>query len=157
MLRFQHHIAPSRIPMAGKGLFTKEAVNRGRVLIIPNQRHQLYSARELAGFASDSIEMISSLRWFEDVHTIDPEWSEESHLNHSFNPNCLWHLGFVFALVDINPDDELTIDYGHLLDEHTVLDFRDSLTGREIRGLKWEEKMLRTAGQLQQLFGPSRF
>lgn len=152
MLRFDHAIAPSRIPGAGLGLYTREAIPRGRVLIVPNQSHALRSAAELAALPKDSIELASSIRWFERVFTVDPEWSEESHLNHSFDPNCLWHLGFVFALEDLDAGAELTIDYRQLLDESTVLDFRDAVTGREIRGLSWEEAVGRSSARLAALF-----
>ena len=152
MLRFEHSIEPSRIPGAGLGLFTREAVARGRVLVVPNQAHVLRSAPELAALPKDSIELASSIRWFERVFTVDPEWSEESHLNHSFEPNCLWHLGFIFALDDLDAGSELTIDYRHLLDEETLLDFRDSVTGREIRGLPWERAVRSSSEQLAALF-----
>jgi hypothetical protein len=152
MLRFEHAIGPSRIPGAGLGLFTCEPIKRGRVLVVPNQAHPLCSAEDLARLPTDSIEVASSIRWFERVFTVDPEWSEESHLNHSFKPNCLWHLGFVFALEDLEADAELTIDYRHLLDEETVLDFRDSISGREIRGLPWEQAIRRSSEQLARLF-----
>lgn len=124
----------------------------GRVIVVPNQAHPLRSAEELARLPQDSIELASSIRWFEGVFTVDPEWSEESHLNHSFEPNCLWHLGFVFALGDLESGEELTIDYRQLLDEATVLDFRDSISGREIRGLPWEEAIHRSSEQLARLF-----
>jgi SET domain-containing protein len=152
MLRFEHAIGPSRIPGAGLGLFTREPIAMGRVIIVPNQAHPLRTAEELARLPQDSIEAASSIRWFEGVFTVDPEWSEESHLNHSFTPNCLWHLGFVFALQDLDPGAELTIDYRHLLDEQTVLDFRDSITGWEIRGLPWQESICRSSEQLARLF-----
>jgi SET domain-containing protein len=152
MLRFEHAIGPSRIPGAGLGLFTREPIAMGRVIIVPNQAHPLRTAEELAKLPQDSIEAASSIRWFEGVFTVDPEWSEESHLNHSFTPNCLWHLGFVFALQDLDPGAELTIDYRHLLDEQTVLDFRDSITGWEIRGLPWQEAVRRSSEQLARLF-----
>lgn len=152
MLTFAFHIGPSRIPSAGKGLFTSEHLKKARVIIVPNQEHILHQVDALTNFPPDSIEHASSVRWFEEVHTVDPDWSEESHLNHSFEPNCLWHLGFVFALRDIAAGEELTIDYQNLLDENTVLEFKDSITGREIRGLVWREKMFRSSGQLRELF-----
>lgn len=152
MLRFEHAIESSRIPGAGLGLFTCEPVARGRVLIVPNQAHALRTSSDLSSLPRDSIELASSVRWFEGVYTVDPEWSEESHLNHSFEPNCLWHLGFVFALDELDAGSELTIDYRNLLDESTVLEFRDAVTGREIRGLPWEEAIARSSAQLAALF-----
>lgn len=155
MLRFAHAIKPSRIPGAGLGLFTVDPQPRGRVLIMPNEAQSIRSAAELALLPRDSIEHASSVRWFEEVHTVDPAWSEESHLNHSFEPNGLWHLGFVFALQDLAAGEELTIDYRHLLDERTVLDFRDSVTGREIRGFPWHESIARSSLALAELFEAS--
>lgn len=155
MLLFKHDIKDSSIPYAGKGLFTCEFIPKRKVIVFPNQSHTVYRKNELNQFDENSIEQISSVRWFEDLFTVDPEWSPESHLNHSFNPNCLWHLGFIFALRDLLPNEELTIDYSNLLDEQTVLEFKDSLTGREIRGLSWEEKIKRSSYDLSFLFNNS--
>jgi len=152
MLNFRFEIKNSNIKNAGKGLFTLEKIQKSKILIFPNQKHIIHSKESLSSYPNDSIEQISSIRWFEDKYTVDPDWSEESHLNHSFNPNSLWHLGFVFAIKDLEVGDELTIDYRNLLDEDTVLDFIDSETGREIRGFTWQQKMLRTSEVLLTLF-----
>ena len=152
MLLFSASVEDSKIPRAGKGLFTKEPLTKGKVVIIPNQKHSLYSTKELAQFSPDSIEQQSSVRWFEDVHAVDPEWSEESHLNHSYTPNLLWHLGFAFTLRDINAGEELTIDYSHLLDENYSLGFNDSITGKPITGLSFNKKMQKTSRELCLLF-----
>ncbi len=47
--------------------------------------------------AADSIEVESGVRWFEDWFSLTQEWSDECYVNHSFKPNGLWHLGFIFA------------------------------------------------------------
>lgn len=73
MLTFKFHIAPSLIPFAGKGLFTVGPLKKSQVIIVPNQQHILYKAEEMKQFSTDSIEHASSVRWFEDVHTVDPE------------------------------------------------------------------------------------
>ncbi len=152
MLNFKSSIRESLIPMAGKGLFTEEFLKRGRVIIFPNQTHRTFSTHEFKKFGPESMEYISGIRWFEDCYSCDPEWSEESHLNHSFTPNCLWHLGFVFPLYDILPGEELTINYQYLLDENSTMDFIDALTGREIRGLHFNEKMSETSQALLKIF-----
>jgi hypothetical protein len=152
MLTFKSTIAASKIPMAGKGLFTQEAISKGQVLVYPNQEHTTYSKEELANFPEDSIEQVSAVRWFEKTFSVDPDWSEESHLNHSFTPNALWHLGFVFALKDIPAGGEITIDYSYLLDQGTKLDFNDSVTGRPVEGTSFPEKMARTCEQLAALY-----
>ncbi len=152
MLRFEHSIEPSRIPGAGLGLFTREAVARGRMLIVPNQAHPLRSGRGTRGMPKDSIELASSIRWFERVFTVDPEWSGGVAPQPQLRAELPRHLGFVFALEDLDAGSELTIDYRQLLDEETMLDFRDSVTGREIRGLPWEQAVRSSSEQLAALF-----
>jgi len=104
----------------------------------------------------DSVEYRSMIRWFDDVYTVDPEWSPESHLNHSFEPNGLWHLGFIFALEDLPPGSELTIDYRLILDPEDEAGFLDACTGGQIVGLPWEEKMATTSAALVDLFTQHR-
>lgn len=152
MLIFKYYIEASKIPLAGKGLFTEEFIPKGKILIIPNAEHTLFTKKEFKALPKDSIEYASSIRWFEETYSVDPEWSPESHLNHSFSPNALWHLGFVFALKDLNPGDEVTIDYTFLLDEETELEFKDSLTNRAIIGRPFKDKMYQSTVILQSLF-----
>jgi len=152
MLRFDYFIDQSHIPHSGLGLFTKNDIKTKDVVIFPNQFHQTYSEIEFDQLPKDSIEYISGIRWFDNTYSADPEWSAESHLNHSFTPNCLWHLGFVIALKDIKAGEELTINYCYLLGANTTLDYNDSVTGREIKGLSWDQKMLETSQILVQLF-----
>ncbi len=96
-----YRIEASRIPQAGKGLFLTQDCARGKVIIAPDNVHTVWSESRLRTRAPDSIEVSSSVRWFEDQFSITPEWSDECYVNHSFSPNALWHLGFIFALSDI--------------------------------------------------------
>lgn len=140
-------IADSAIPGAGRGLFLSAAMRRGSVLVAPAgvpDARVLPRAR-LAELPADGVEAASALRWFEDRHTIDPDWSDECYINHSFAPSGLWLLGFVFATRDLVAGDELTIDYSLLLDEDQELPFPDAVTGRRIRGLPWRECLRRGA------------
>jgi hypothetical protein len=73
-------------------------------------------------------------------------------MNHSFKPNCLWHLGFIFALEDIAEDTELTVDYRLLMADDPALAFTDTTTGKLIYGFSWEEKMAYTSAKLAALF-----
>jgi hypothetical protein len=151
MLRYKCHVADSKIPQAGKGLFIDESVECGQILIYPNQKNQTITEAEFETLAADSMELQSSIRWFEDLYTVDLEWSLECYLNHSFSPNCLWHLGFVFALRDLNPGDELTIDYRVLLQAGSQLEYIDSITQKPIIGMQWREKMQFTSRHLVEL------
>lgn len=155
MLTIRNIIQDSTIPMAGKGIFAGQNINKKKIIAFPNETHNLFSKQELQNLPEDSIENVSSIRWFEETFSCDISWSEESHFNHSFEPNCLWHLGFIFALRDIEEGEELTLNYEWLLDFDSKLDFLDSKTGREIRGLEFDEKMRRTTAILQNLFSES--
>ncbi len=155
MLKYSCEIRPSQIPGAGQGLFLLTPVQKGQVLIYPNQEHRTMFRHETLGLPKDSVEYQSVIRWFDDTYTVDPDWSPESHLNHSFNPNCLWHLGFVFALQDLGAGHELTIDYRLLLGPEDEAGFVDAQTGAPVTGVPWEQKMAFTAGVLAELYAQS--
>jgi hypothetical protein len=150
----RYRIAPSLIPGAGKGLFLDEAVARGRVLIAPDRIHTVMAEAELRRHPADSIEVESSVRWFEDWFSLTPEWSDECYVNHSFTPNGLWHLGFIFASRDLAPGEELTIDYRLVIGSGEEMPFRDAATGQPIVGLAWHDNLRRSAGGLLELLGP---
>ena len=148
----RHRIGPSTIPGAGKGLFLDEPVARGRVVIAPDKIHTVVAERELRRYPAESIEVESSVRWFEDWFSLTPEWSDECYVNHSFTPNGLWHLGFIFAAAELAPGQELTIDYRLVIGSGEEMPFRDAVTGQPIVGLPWEENLRQSARQLLALF-----
>lgn len=152
MLKFSFSIQQSSIKNAGSGLFTSENISKGKIIAFPNQKHTILTKEELSHYPEESIEQRSSICWFEDVYTVDPSWTEESFLNHSFSPNAHWHLGFIFALKDISSGEEITIDYSFLLDKETTLEFLDSETGREIKGKSFKERMSESIDILGRLF-----
>ena len=146
----RYRIAPSLIPLAGQGAFLTEPVAQGRVIVAPtdvksaNIRHRDH----LDTLPRDHPDVESSIRWFEQTHTICPEWDDECYLNHSFDPCGLWHLGFVFARRELPIGTELTLDYRLIIGDHEKMPFLDSLTGREIIGLPWRQKMLASTREL---------
>lgn len=152
MIRIPHAVAPSRIAGAGQGLFTRTACTAGTVLMFPNEMHETLDRAAFLALPEGAPELASCVRWFADCYTLDREWSVEAYLNHSFSPNCLWHLGFIFAARDLDEDEELTIDYRLILDEGVTLDFVDGATGKPITGLSWQESMQRSASALARLF-----
>jgi SET domain-containing protein len=144
----RYEVGPSLIPHAGKGLFAAEAVRRGAVIIAPDNIHTVWSEAKLRGYASDSIEVESSVRWFEDWFSLTPEWSDECYVNHSFTPNAQWHLGFIFALRELAPGEEITMDYRYVIGSGEEMPFKDSVSGRSIVGLPWGECLRGSAEQL---------
>jgi len=153
MILPRYRVDVSGIPGAGKGLFLDEKVARGRVIIAPDAIHTVWPESKLREFPADSREVESSVRWFEDHFSLTPEWSDECYVNHSYSPTALWHLGFIFALADLPVGTEVTMDYRYVIGHGERMPFRDSLTGREIVGLPWNEALHESARQVQALMG----
>ena len=144
----RYRVAASLIPFAGKGLFADQAIGRGAVIIAPDHVHTVWPEAKLRTYANDSIEVESSVRWFEDQFSLTPEWSDECYVNHSFSPNAQWHLGFIFALREIAPGEEITMDYRYVIGSGEEMPFKDSVTGRAIVGLPWAECLRSSAATL---------
>ena len=149
----RYRIAPSGIPGAGKGLFLTEAVARGRVVVAPDNVHTVMPEHELRKHPPGSIEVESSVRWFEDWYSLTPEWSDECYVNHSFAPTGLWHLGFIFAAADLAAGTELTVDYRLVIGSGEELAFKDAASGRPIVGLQWHDKLRQSTRGLLDLIG----
>lgn len=141
MILPRYRIAPSRIPGAGQGLYLEEPVARGRIVVAPDAIPATFGWDEVRAQPDPPAAMAAAVRWFEDRYTISLDWPDECYLNHSFEPNGLWHLGFVFAARDLGAGEELTVDYRHLLPEGEPEAFRDAATGREIIGFSWAESL----------------
>lgn len=140
-----YRVAASRIPLAGQGLFLVGPLPRGRVIVAPDNIHTVWPEDRLRTYPEESIEVRSSVRWFEDRFSLTPEWSDECYINHSFAPTALWHLGFIFALDDLTADTEITMDYRHVIGDGEQMPFLDSVTGQRIVGLPWAENLRQTA------------
>lgn len=125
----------------GKGVFLKQPVKRGQVLLAPDAINKLYNGEERAALVSGSPEDEACVRWFETYHTVSTDWPDDCYVNHSFNPTGLWHLGFVFALRDLQPGDEVTVDYRFVINDYEVMPWLDAETGRQIVGYAWEENL----------------
>lgn len=151
MILPRYHIAPSRIPGAGQGLFLDEAVARGRILVAPDAIPATYTWDQVRARPDPDAAMAATVRWFEDRYTITPEWPDECFVNHSFAPNGLWHLGFIFAARELAAGEELTVDYRHLLPEGEEEVFRDAQSGRAIVGFSWAESLALSTRELASL------
>ncbi len=150
MINISYQVQPSLIPNAGKGLFTCQAVDAGKVIIAPTHISSTIRFQELIE-SPNHPHADSSIRWFEDHCTVSPDWPDECYVNHSFKPTALWHLGFIFALEGLNPNEEITVDYRHLLGPCIRLPFLDSLTQKPIIGFSWGEALLRSSEQMLKL------
>lgn len=151
MILPRYHIAESSIPGAGKGLFIDETVVAGRLITAPDAIGKVYKWDAVLAQPDAQHLLGATVRWFEDRYTITPEWPAECFINHSFAPSGLWHLGFVFAVTDLLPDTEITVDYRHLLAPGQEEEFRDALSGEHIVGYSWAESLALSTAQLNAL------
>lgn len=151
MILPRYHIAESAIPGAGIGLFLDETVAAGRIITAPDGIDRTYPHAEIAASPALKAQFHASARWFEDRYTLSPDWPDECFINHSFAPNGLWHLGFVFALAELAAGTEITVDYRHLLPPGEREDFADSATGETITGLSWSESLADSTRALARL------
>lgn len=141
MFHYDLFVSPSKIPHAGNGVFTNEYIPARKVIVYPNEKNITLTKNQFKDIPTNQAQLQSAIRWFDETYTIDPDWSLESNFNHSFAPNCLWYLGFIISLQELEPGDELLIDYRNFLEEGYTLDFKDSITGLEITGFTWPDKM----------------
>lgn len=151
MILPRYHIADSSIQGAGKGLFLDETVAAGRIITAPDRIDQTFRIADIAASPELRAQLHASARWFEDHYTLSPDWPDECYVNHSFTPNGLWHLGFVFALAELPAGTEVTVDYRHLLPPGQAEDFVDSATGGIINGLSWTESLASSTQALARL------
>jgi hypothetical protein len=147
----RYRIGASTIPGAGLGLYMEEPVPSGRVVIAPDGIGGTWSFEDLQADPRLAAQLHTSVRWFEDRYTLSPEWPDECYVNHDFEPNGLWHLGFIFAARNLAAGEELTIDYRHLLAPGQEETFRDARTGQPIVGMSWRESLLATSRTLARL------
>ena len=132
----------------GKGVFLKQPVKKGKVLLAPDAINKLYNETERAALIPGSPEDDACVRWFETFHTVSTDWPDDCYVNHSFNPSGLWHLGFIFATRDMVPGDEITVDYRFVINDNEKMPFLDAETGKEIIGYTWEENLRLSTEQL---------
>lgn len=153
MILPRYRIAPSTIAGAGQGVFIEEPVEAGRIVVAPDAIPRVYRWDEVLSQPDPEAAQAATVRWFEDRYTITPDWPDECYVNHSFTPNGLWHLGFIFASRALTPGEELTVDYRHLLGEGQVEAFRDATTGEAIIGFSWRESLRQSTEALARLLG----
>ncbi|HEX7368673.1 MAG TPA: SET domain-containing protein [Rhodanobacteraceae bacterium] len=153
MILPRYRIATSTIPGAGKGVFIDEPLAGGRIAIGPDRIDQTWSFAEIIADPERAALLHTSVRWFEDRYTLSPDWPDECYVNHSFEPNGIWLLGFIFAARDIAPGEELTVDYRHLLAPGQEEEFRDAHTGQAIVGYAWQDSLRLGLDALRPLLG----
>lgn len=141
-------VRPSTI--TGRGLFTLEPLRPGRIICLwPIGARLLTEDQYLAALAAnDPLIGRTGARYAGRFFSYTDQDAPHDYFNHSFEPNCLVHLGVVLARRELPAESELTIDYRTFLDDGPEGTFADVATGREIRGLSARETALHTAREL---------
>lgn len=145
----QSQVKPSTI--FGQGIFTRQPVRKGAILclfFLPDG--QVITEEQFVAEVAKGTHMVmrTGTRHAGIYFTWSNTPADTMFFNHSFEPNVLCHCGTCFALRDIAPGEELTVDYRYLLDTTDVGLYHDARTGREIRGLPPRQTLLETTRQL---------
>jgi SET domain-containing protein len=151
MLFIQAAVEDSAI--SGKGLFVREPVRKGTVVsihavdsvVVTEERYQEEQRK------GNELAIRTGIRWVGKYFLYAKENRPEAFINHSTNPSLLYHCGISFARRDLQPGDELTIDYSLFLAEEDVESFSDSAREAQVTGLPPKGALLASTEQLLRL------
>ena len=151
MLYMDTELRESKI--SGLGLFTLVSVRKGSVVANFGHDCELISEKGYQEEQKKGNELLikSGVRWVGKNFLYNNQIGNEEYINHSNQPTLLCHCGVCFATKDLEPGDELTIDYRYLLAEKDINAFEDEASGQFIDGLPPKEALLNTAQQLLKL------
>ncbi len=140
-------------PIAGTGVFAREPITRGE--IVGNLGHlgrivteAEYQAAQEAG---DTLLIKSAIRWVGEYFVYNETISDEEYINHSIDPNMLYHCGVLFARKDIAPGEELTCDYKYFLAVDDYCQFPHVGGRGTVSGLPGKAALLESARELVEL------
>lgn len=150
--RIRTRIAPSGLEGAGLGAFTMERVPRGTLLGLDlPDRNWIISAQDALELPRH--ERMQTWRHVEDICFRGGQGNDTpaNYINHSFEPNVLWHLGCYWTLVDLEAGDELLLDYRPLIDPSWSGRIVDTVSGRKLLGIEGKQALLESAQTLVSL------
>ncbi|MEM9543870.1 MAG: SET domain-containing protein [Cyanobacteria bacterium P01_E01_bin.42] len=151
MLCIRGELRPSSIVNDEQGLFTLEFLPKGKIIAIwtcdPGDR------------------IIDEKTYMEEYHNANVEYQHsfvriighyyignydkktiDDYINHSHSPNLLYHCGILFALQDIEIEEELTVDYRYFFNENDREEFE--VDGKPLIGLTAKEALLTSSRKL---------
>lgn len=136
MLLVQASVRHSSI--AGLGLFADQPIPKGTVVAIFTHGLTLITEEEYnqRTLADDQTVIKTGCRFIDRTYICreNADLEPEDYVNHSFGANLLYHCGICFALRDLIPDEEMTVNYQYLLSEDEP-GFVDIRTDRYVSGL----------------------
>jgi len=120
--KYKLYVAESQLD--GRGLYTNNYIKSKSILAIPEKC--LYTNN----YNSILLKQTSA-RCCLDYFIYGNNISNEDFLNHSDDPNCIYHCGILFAIKDINPNEELTINYNLIIPKSEVNEYTTPLSAEE--------------------------
>jgi SET domain-containing protein len=152
MLFYKVKVASS--PVAGRGVFADEPIPKGAVAGLLSYDNALMTEQEYQDAQRRGEDRIikTGIRLVGDYFIYRGESSDEDFLNHSEDPNLLYHCGILFARRDIPSGVELTVDYKYFLATDDVFEFDDVASGRKATGVPGKEALLHSCRELIELY-----
>lgn len=140
-------------PISNRGLFTDVEIPKGSIVgLLPYQTKLISeSAYQKGQYEGDKVISMTGVRWVGDYFIVGDEITNEEYLNHSDNPNLLYHCGILISLKRIHANEELTVNYELFLAEDDVLSFTNTESGRKIDGLSGISSLKKSCTELLQL------
>lgn len=141
-------------------LFASKDISKGTVVFVytyPTSEAEVIKESNLIQLLNEGNEIakLTGCRFLLDEFVMDktlPDKLPKSYyINHSFNPNLLYHCGMGFALRDISKDEMLTMNYEYLLAQTALEEFEDWETGKTVKGLSGIESLTRSTEELLKL------
>ena len=139
--------------IAGLGLFIEQDLERGEAAVIFSHGLQIIPEKNYleCTLAGDDLIIRTGCRWLNGSFIYRESGIEdEDFVNHSQDPNMLYHCGICFARRDIKSGEELTLDYKYLLSADEP-GFYDSLTGVYVKGVSGRECLVQSARELVEI------
>ena len=138
-------IKPSAIH--GLGVFSRRDYAVGDAVLF--FREPIFREEDFERLAPEIPELVSNAaaRFVGPYMSYDIKLKSIDYINHSANPNILYHCGIGFARRPIAAGDELTADYHYILTESETIDTPDG----DVTGHSALETLRRTTTELLQI------
>lgn len=135
--------------ISGRGLFTKHTINKGSIVMLWNNKANIIKEDEYNELqrTGEKIILNTGVRYVGNLFLYTDNLDRyENYINHSDDPNTIYHCGICFAKRYIESNEELTVDYRYLLSEYDDAGFYSN--GESIIGHSAEKALLESSKQL---------
>lgn len=152
MLFYKNEVQTSAI--AGTGVFAQEIIPKGAIVgcLAHNGKIATEAQYQEAQKNGEYRLIQSAIRWAGEYFVYMQQEMSDDYINHSQNPNMLYHCGVLFARREINVGEELTVHYKYFLARNDVNAFEDSDTHEQVNGMDPKEALLSSAKELIELY-----